>query len=352
MEQVKRIGVDTSKHVFTLHAADDRGQMVFRRNLSRSGFEAFMAKHPPVEVVLEACGASHHWARTLQPMGHQVRLIPPQYVKPFVKRSKTDRADAQAICVAAAQPGTTSVPVKTLEQQGRQALLRVRELLSKQQTQLVNALRGHAGEYGLVVGRGVERVDKLQALIEQAPPEVVPEEGRQALGHLAAALERRREEIEQVQAQLKVLHQADPRSQALTAIPGVGPIIAISLTLGVEMTQFRSGRHFAAWLGLTPKEHSTGGKQRLGGITRAGNERLRQLLVVGATAVIRHAKPGSRSASPWLLQLLERKPRKLAAVALANKMARIVWAMMTRGEAYRAPGQAAQAAGQMMAAVA
>lgn len=228
----KRIAIDTSKHVFTLHGVDEQERPVLRRELRRGQVEAFFGKQDATEVVLEACGGSHHWGRLFSRLGHRVRLIPAQYVKPFVKRAKNDRNDAEAISEAA-------------------------------------------------------------------------------------------------------LHKTNPVSQLLAEIPGVGPLGAIAMALTVEPGNFASARHFAAWLGLTPKEHSTGGKQRMGKISKAGNERLRQLLFVGAMSVIRFARPGSKSASAWLLQLLERKPRKLAAVALANKMARIVWAMMSRGEAYR-----------------
>ena len=259
MSEITRVAIDTSKSVFTIHAVDASDRPVLRRNLRRQDMVPFFAKLPPADIALEACGASRHWGRTLQGLGHRVRLIPPQYVKPFVKRGKNDRNDAEAISDAAARPGMRSVPIKSAERQADAMLLSVRELLVGQRTQLVNALRGHAAEFGLV--------------------------------------------------------------------------------LRVDAGQFQSGRHFAAWLGLTPRDHSSGGKQRLGGISRAGNERLRQLLVLGATAVIQHARPGKASA--WLLALLARRPRKLAAVALANKMARIVWAMLTSGEAYRQPTPAA-----------
>jgi transposase len=329
----KRIAVDTSKHVFTLHGIDDAGDPVLRRDLKRADFEAFFATQAPCEVVLEACGGSHHWGRRLTALGHRVRLIPPQYVKPFVKRSKTDRADAAAICTAAGQAEMRFVPVKSAEQQAAMLVLRVRELLVRQRTQLVNALRGHATEFGLVAGKGLVKVEPLLAMI--AAEAAIPAPARAMLAVLGAEIARLDESIAARDAELLALHKASAVSRLLAGVPGIGPTIAITLTLSLDPAQFASGRHLAAWIGLTPREHSTGGKQRMGGISRAGNERLRQLLVLGATAVIRHAKPGSKSASPWLLALLARKPRKLAAVALANKMARIVWAMMTRGEAYR-----------------
>ena len=330
--EYKRIAVDTSKHVFTLHGIDAAGAAVLRRDLRRADVEAFFAKLAPCEVVLEACGASHHWGRRLGALGHRVRLLPAQYVKPFVKRGKNDRNDAAAICTAAGQLDTCDVPVKSAEQQAALMVLRVRELLVRQRTQLVNALRGHAAEFGLVTAKGLARIEPLLATIKATAAILAPAQAMLAvLGEEIAHLDER---LATLEAALLALHKANPLSRRLAGVPGIGPVTAITLALSVDPAQFASGRHLAAWIGLTPREHSTGGKQRLGGISRAGNERLRQLLVVGATAVIRHAKPGGK-ASAWLLGLLERKPRKLAAVALANKMARIVWAMMTRGEAYR-----------------
>ncbi len=332
--ELMRIAVDTSKHVFTLHGVDANGAAVLRRDLRRGAFEAFMAKLAPTEVALEACGGSHHWARRLGAMGHSVRLIPPQYVKPFVKRGKTDRADAEAICEAAGRPSMRFVPVKTAERQGEIAVLRTRELLVRQRTQLVNALRGHAAEFGLVVPLGIAQVEALLTKVAADP--AVPQVAREMLALLGGQIEGIDAQLAEIDARLLAMHKADEVSRRLVRVPGIGPITAISLVLSVDAEQFEDGRHLAAWIGLTPRAHSSGGKQRLGGISRAGHERLRQLLVVGAMAVIRHAsRAGTRLASPWLTQLLARKPRKLAAVALANKTARIVWAMMARGEAYR-----------------
>lgn len=344
MSEITRIAVDTSKAVFTIHAVDGAGRAVDRRDLRRDAFERYVAKQAPVEFVLEACGGSHHWARRLEGLGHRVKLIAPQYVKPFVKRSKTDRADAAAICEAASRPDMRFVPVKTAERQAGLMVDRSRQLLVGQRTQLVNAVRGHATEFGLVVARGIERVEELLAQLEGAPEVgdgAVPAQAKRVFRLLGAQIAQVDGQIVELEAELLAMHKADALSRRLAKVPGIGPVTAMTLVLSVEAEQFESGRHLAAWMGLTPKQHSTGGKQRLGGISRAGNERLRQLLVVGAMAVIRHAKPGGRNASPWLLKLLDRKPRKLAACALANKMARIAWAMMTRGEEYRAPDRAA-----------
>jgi transposase len=325
----KRIAVDTSKQVFTLHGVDDTDRPVLRRNLARAQMEKFFAKQPPTEVVMEACGGAHYWGRTLQALGHRVRLIPPQYVKPFVKRGKNDRNDAEAISEAASRPGMRSVPVKSAERQAEAMLLSSRELLIGQRTQLINAVRGHAAEFGVIAARGTANVEKLLQVVADSATGVPPR-AQAALALYGRKIAELDADIAALDREVAAEHKASKASQ-----PGVGPILALALTLTVDHTQFESGRHFAAWLGLTPREKSTGGRQRMGGISREGNERLRQLFVLGATAVIRVAKPGSKLATTWLLQLLERKPRKLAAVALANKMARIAWAMMSRGEEYR-----------------
>ena len=331
--ELKRIAIDTSKHVFTLHGVDAHDRAVLRRELKRAQLEPFFGKLPPTEVVLEACGGSHHWGRFLSTLGHTVKLIPPQYVKPFVKRGKNDRNDAEAINEAASRPAMRFVPVKSAAQQAGTMILKTRELLVRQRTQLINAVRGHAGEFGVIAAKGTASVDTL--LERVAADDTLPEEAREMIVLLSQQIKDLDVRITALETRMKQAHKANPVSRLLEGIPGIGPIGALSLALTVDPAQFRSGRHFAAWLGLTPKERSTGGKQRMGGISRAGDERLRHLLVIGATAVIRHVKPGSRNASAWLLSLLERRPRKVAAVALANKMARVVWAMMTSGEAWR-----------------
>jgi transposase len=328
-----RIAIDISKHVFTLHGVDGQERPVLRRNLRRAEMETFFAKLAPTEVVLEACGGAHHWGRLLRRLGHQVRLIPAQYVKPFVRRAKNDRADAEAISEAASRPSLPSVAVKSAEQQASGMILKHREMLIGQRTAAINALRGHAAEFGVIAAKGTAQIKAL--LDKLAGEAAVPAMAQAMFAQMGEHIASLDQQIEALDAELLARHKADAVSQLLAAVPGIGPITAITLTLSVEPEHFASGRHFAAWLGLTPKEHSTGGKPRLGRISKAGNERLRTLLVVGATSVIRHAKAGRKGASAWLLRLLERKPRKLAAVALANKMARIVWAMMARGEAYR-----------------
>ena len=332
--ELKRIAIDTSKHVFTLHGVDYQDRVVFRRELKRAQVEPFFRKVLPTEVLLEACGGSHHWGRFLSALGHTVKLIPPQYVKPFVKRGKNDRNDAEAINEAASRPTMRFVPVKTADQQAGIMILKTAgSCWSDNGTQLINAMRGHAGEFGVIAAKGTARVEAL--LDRVAGDTTLPEAARDMIALLGEQIKDLDIRIATLETRMKQAHKANPVSQLLEAIPGIGPIGALSLALTVDPGHFQSGRHFAAWLGLTPKERSTGGKQRMGGISRAGDERLRHLLVTGAMAVIRHVKPGGRNASAWLLSLLERRPRKVVAVALANKMARVVWAMMTSGEAYR-----------------
>ena len=336
MSQIKRIGLDTSKAVFTLHCVDESGHAVLRTNLRRAQMVTFFKNLAPAEIALEACGSSHHWARELATLGHEVRLIPPQYVKPFVKRAKNDRNDAEAICEAAGRPGMRFVPVKTAIQQAQGLVLKVRETLVNQRTQLVNALRGHAAEFGVIAAKGISQITPLLEAIDAEP--TIPSDAKDMLALLGQEIEHLDSKLNEIEAKLSAAHKANALSQRLATIPGVGRIIALTLATEIDPKAFESGRHLAAWIGLTPKEHSTGGKQRMGGISRAGNERLRRLLVTGATAVIRFAtRPGNKHASEWLLKLLQNKPRKLVAVALANKIARIAWAMMRSGEAYRRP---------------
>jgi transposase len=323
-----------------LHCVDQAGRSVLQTNLRRAQMTTFFKKLPPAEIALEACGSSHHWARELAALGHEVRLIPPQYVKPFVKRAKNDRNDAEAICEAAGRPGMRFVPVKSTTQQAQAMVLKVRETLVRQRTQLVNALRGHAAEFGVTTAKGISQITALLQAIEAEI--TLPPDAREMLALLGQEIEHLDAKLNEIGAKLTAAHKANAVSQRLATIPGIGPIIGLTLATEIDPTAFQSGRHLAAWIGLTPKEHSTGGKQRMGGISRAGNERLRRLLVTGATAVIRFAtRPGNKLVSAWLLKLLQHKPRKLVAVALANKMARMAWAMMKSGEAYRRPPVAA-----------
>jgi transposase len=332
-----RIGLDTSKHVFQVHGVDENEKPVLRRQIRRSEIEKFFAKLAPTRIGIEACGASHHWARVLRGLGHEVLLMPPQYVKPYVQRGKNDAIDAEAICEAMSRPKMRFVPVKTAESQAALTMLGVRDLLVKQRTMLINAIRGHAAEFGVTAPKGPQQVPEL--LRRVAAEESVPALAREMLGLLASQLEALNAQLKAIEARLMAWHRQDQASQCLATIPGIGPIGGVSFTLKVpDPKAFRSGRHFAAWIGITPRENSTAGKHRPGKISREGDESLRRLLVLGATAVIRQAKAGRASA--WLLGLLARKPKKLAAVALANKMARIIWAMMVSGETYRRPKEA------------
>lgn len=337
--QFKRVAVDISKSVFTIHAVDKDDHPIVRRDLSRAHFERFFTNLPPTLIVMEACGGAHHWGRRLISLGHEVKLIPPQYVKPFLKRTKNDRNDAEAISEAASQPSMRFVLVKSAEIQADGLILGERHLLVEQRTALVNSLRGNAAEFGVVVGKGLVRIEKLLQLVDEDPN--VPVVAKAALARLGRRIQYLDEQLHEIDRELAELQKANPVSQLLEQIPGIGPIGSLTLALQIDPKQFESGRHFSAWLGLTPKQLSSGGKTRLGGISRAGNERIRQLLVLGATTVIRHSFTGGKAATPWLHSLLERRPRKLAAVALANKMARIAWAMMTSGEMYRRPARAA-----------
>jgi transposase len=329
-----RVGLDTSKHVYQIHGVDENEQPVLRRQIRRSEVEKFFARVAATRIGIEACGASHHWARVLRSLGHEVVLIPPQYIKPYVKRGKNDAIDAEAICEAMSRPAMRFVPVKSAEQQAALTMLGVRDLLIKQRTMLINAIRGHAAEFGVTVAKGPKQVTEL--LQRLATDEGVPALAREMVNVLASQLDGLDIKLKGIEARVMAWHRQDQTSQCLATIPGVGPISGVSFALKVpDPKAFRSARHFASWLGITPREASTGGRQRLGKISRQGDEDLRRLLVIGATAVIRAAKPGR--VSPWLMALLARKSKKVAAVALANKMARIVWAMMISGETYRRP---------------
>ncbi len=343
MTQYKRVAIDTSKAVFTLHGIDQNDRPVLRINLRRAQMIPFFTKLLPTEIAMEACGGAHHWARELSELGHEVHLIPPQYVKPYVKRSKNDRNDAEAICEAAGRPGMHFVPVKSVTQQAQGMVLKVRESLVGQRTLLINTLRGHAAEFGVIAGKGIAKIGPLLAVFDQEasiPPEA--KDMAVLLGQQIAEIDAK---VKELDVKLSAAHKANAVSQNLATIPGVGPVTALTLATEIDPAAFESGRHLAVWAGLTPKERSTGGKQKMGGISRAGNERLRSLLVTGATSVIKAAmKPGSQLMTDWLRALLLRKPRKVVAVALANKMVRVAWVLMARGEVYRRPTSPAAAA--------
>lgn len=333
MSEYIRIGVDTSKSVFVLHGVDAAEQVVLRRKLSRGQVKEFFARLAPTRVGMEACGASHHWARALSGLGHEVVLIAPQHVKPYVARNKNDAADAEAICEAMSRPRTRFVPVKTVEQQAALMLMGTRDGLVRQRTQLTNRIRGYAAEFGLVSARGL---DKIGPLLERIAADAgIPALARDLFAMLGVEYAGLEERLGKVEKALLAWHRDDARSRRLAEIPSIGPIGACLIAMKLlDPKMFGSGRDFAAWIGLTPKDHSTAGKQRLGGITRAGDEALRSVLVAGATAVIQQVQRGRSRPSPWLAELLKRKPPKLAAVALANKTARIAWKLMVSGERY------------------
>lgn len=343
MEQISRIGMDTSKHIFQLHGVTAAEEPALRKKLRRKEMVTFFEKLAPTVIAIEACGASHHWARLLQSFGHSVKLIAPQLVKPYVKRGKNDAADAEALCEAMSRSTMRFVPVKTAEQQATLMLVGVRDRLIRNRTQLANAIRGYAAEFGLTAAKGKAHLDPLLERIQA--DESLPALARELFAAQAKEYAQLQAQIDEVDARLMAWHRADECSRRLAKIPGVGPIGAVLLKMKTpEPVLFRSGRQFAAWIGLTPKDHSTAGKVRLGVITRAGDEGLRSVLVVGATAVIQHVRRGGRS-SPWLAELLKRKSPKLAAVALANKMARIAWKLMVTGENYAAKSAPAALAG-------
>ena len=342
MSEIITVGLDLAKNVFQVHGADSKGNAVLRKKLRRAQVIEFFEKLPPCLVAMEACGGAHFWGRELSRLGHDVRLIPPAYVKPFIKRQKNDAADAKAICEAAQRPNMRFVPVKSQETQGASNVFRVRELLVRQRTQAINALRGHLTEYGRVVPQGATNARRLVALVADEGSGL-PATARASLRVLTVTLSQLDEQIEALDAEIGRRARESAVARRLMTIPGIGPLIATAIaTLAPPPDMFRKGRDFAAWLGLTPRQHSTGGKQRLGATTKMGERSLRRLLIIGANSVIikRHCHASARPGT-WLARMLERKPPMLVRVALANKMARIVWALMKSGEVYRAPAMAA-----------
>ena len=341
MAQVMTIGLDIAKHIFQMHGADAAGHVLFRRRVTRSKLLGFLAAQAPCVVAMEACASAHYWAREIGKLGHCVRLIAPAYVKPFVKRQKNDAADAEAICEAAQRPSMRFVPVKTEEQQANAVVFRARDLLVHQRTQCVNALRGHLFEYGYVFPQGITHVATLVALVED-PQSSLPEGARVILRLLVDTFTALDSQIATLDAEINQRSKADPRARRLMTIPGVGPITATAITALVPAVQgFAAGRDFAAWLGLTPLQKSTGGKQKLGAVSKRGERTIRRLLIIGASAVVQQASRRGAPKGSWLAQMLARKPKMLVTVALANKMARIVWALLVKGGIYRTPVAAA-----------
>jgi transposase len=342
--QVTTIGFDLAKNVFQVHGIAESGAAVVRKRLRRAQVLAFFTDLPPCLVGMEACASAHHWGRELMKLGHAVKLIPPSYVKPYVRRGKNDAADAEAICEAVTRPNMRFVPVKTTDQQAVLMLHRTRALLIRQRTMLANAFRAHLAEFGIIVAQGIGRVASLIERIfgdgEEAAQ--LPRLARSALAPLAAQFLDLAPRIKALEAELLAWHRTNEESRRLETIPGVGFITATAIAATVtDPSHFRSGREFAAWLGLTPRQNSSAGKQRLAGISKMGDRYLRSLLFVGATAVIRFARTKVSAHTAWINRLLASKPTRLVAVALANKTARIAWALLARKEVYRAPVLAA-----------
>ncbi|MCB4825230.1 IS110 family RNA-guided transposase [Roseicella aerolata] len=336
MSAITTVGLDLAKNVFQVHGIDASGQVVLRRKLRRSEVEPFFKALPPALVGMEACGGAHFWARELMRLGHSVRLMPPSYVKPYVKRGKTDAADAEAICEAVTRPTMRFVPVKDVAHQAAALELKTRELLVRQRSQAISALRAHMSEYGIIAARGIPRLADLTAVIRDIDDRRLPDMAREVLLELVEQIESMHERIERLDRRMVRRMREDETARRLATVPGIGAVIATALqALVPDPKSFASARHFAAWLGLAPRSHSSGGKERLGGISKQGNPVLRRLLVLGATAQLKHVQRREPSGD-WMGKLLERRPFKVAAVVVANKMARIAWALLAKGGTFRA----------------
>jgi transposase len=338
MQAVTTIGFDIAKSVFQVHGIDAEGRGVIRQRLRRSRVLGFFKKLSPCVVGIEACASSHHWSRQLQALGHAVRLMPPAYVKPYLKRQKNDAADAEAICEAVQRPSMRFVPTKTPDQQACLMLHRTRHLFIRQQTAVINAIRAHLAEFGIVAPVGRNGVEELLDVVADPDDGRVPEIARECLEALGSQLRRLKRQILTFDQRINAWHRSNETSRRLDELPGVGPALATALVASIpDPKVFRSGRDFSAWIGLVPKQNSSGGRERLGNITKQGDRYLRSLFCAGALAVIRYAKIHGTKHRPWLAKLLERRPTKVAAIALANKIARMAWAMMAKGERYREP---------------
>jgi transposase len=338
MQAIATIGLDIAKSVFQVHGVDAAGHVVIRRQLKRRYVVPFFEKLGRCLIGIEACASSHHWARQLQALGHTVRLMPPAYVKPYVKRQKNDATDAEAICEAVSRANMRFVPTKTPEQQGGLVLHRTRHLFIRQQTALINAIRAHCAEFGIVAPVGRRGVEELLNVIVRANDDQVPEIARACLLALGTQLHRIKARILEFDRMIRSWHRSCETSRRLDEIPGVGPALATALVASVaDPKAFQSGRDFSAWIGLVPKQNSSGGKPKLGSISKRGDRYLRSLFTAGALAVIRYARIHGAGHRPWLTALLARRPAKVAAIALANKIARMAWAIMARGERYREP---------------
>ena len=343
--EVSTVGLDLAKNVFQVHAINSVGEVVVRKTLRRAQMQRFFEQLEPCLVGIEACGTSHHWAREISKLGHQVRLMPPAYVKPYVKRGKSDASDAEAICEAVTRPTMRYVAIKSPEQQAILALHRTRDLFVKQRTQLVNMIRSLLAEFGVEIRRGIEQALMVAKRITEEQLADIPPLAAKVIAALSQQVLVLQAKLRELERELLVWHRSNDVAKRLATIPGIGTVCATALAASVtDPHQFRSGRQFAAWLGLTPLQHSSGGKERLGRISKMGDKYLRRLLVVGMTSLIRRAKYKTETVDPWLADLLSRKPARLVTVALANKAARVVWAIMVRGGVYRRPISAAASA--------